>query len=338
MAITHIIAHRLQSNGETGATLFLRESELTIDESKEELLDKLKSSYRSRLNRKHGSFIENENGSILANELDAYLQKQHSFAQLSQAIMTQLEKSANEEKLVFDAHFLFFADQHNEQHLFYLFVVSQSESLAINETLEVTPTYAIDTGVSLFGIRVDVAEWKRRPKSAYLSMIPPRNNPGLSDAFHLLTGFSNDLDKEEATLSFLEGIEAFTQHVPEEKVNDYRNKVVEYCMEQDLKDEPVDITTLSQNLEGIDVDKFIREMLPHNPKREDGEDEELMIDRRSLRRYTKFSGREKDLSISFSSHQLNNRVYYNQDTDTLTVTGIPKALRKQLLEHLGAKE
>lgn len=335
MSITHIIAHRLQSDGETGSKLTLREKELTIDDNKEELLDKLKSSYRSRLNRKHGSFSTEDSSVVLATELDSFLEDKNSFCKLSTEIMHQLEKMAIEAKLVFDAHFLFFADQHNEQHFFYLFVVHQSESLTINDTLEVTPIYSIDTGVSLFGIKVDLAEWKRRPSSAYLSMIPPRGNAGLSDAFHQLTGFSNDLDKEEATLSFLERIEAFTKQVPEEKVQEFRSTVVEYCTEQEQKDEPVDIRSLSNNLEGIDCDKFIREMLPHNPKREDGEEEELMIDRRSLRRYTKFSGREKDLSISFSSHQLNNRVYYNQDTDTLTITGLPKALKKQLMEHLG---
>jgi nucleoid-associated protein len=59
-----------------------------------------------------------------------------------------------------------------------------------------------------------------------------------------------------------------------------------------------------------------------------------MVDRRSLRRYVKFTGREKDLAISFSSSQLNSRVHYNPDKDTLSIDGIPRALREQLLRHL----
>ena len=60
----------------------------------------------------------------------------------------------------------------------------------------------------------------------------------------------------------------------------------------------------------------------------------LQVDRRSLRRYVKFTGREKDLAVSFNSYQLNKRVSYDVDTDTLSIEGVPSALRKQLLEHL----
>jgi nucleoid-associated protein len=64
------------------------------------------------------------------------------------------------------------------------------------------------------------------------------------------------------------------------------------------------------------------------------EEEGLMMDRRALRRYVKFAGRDKDLAISFSSYQLHHRVHYDTESDTLSITGIPKALRSQLLGHL----
>jgi len=59
-----------------------------------------------------------------------------------------------------------------------------------------------------------------------------------------------------------------------------------------------------------------------------------MMDRRSLRGYVKFTGRQKDLTISFSSSQLNSRAHYNPDKDTLSIDGITRALRDQLLRHL----
>jgi nucleoid-associated protein len=59
-----------------------------------------------------------------------------------------------------------------------------------------------------------------------------------------------------------------------------------------------------------------------------------VVDRRSLRRYVKFAGREKDLAISFSSYQLDERVRYDVEGDTLHISGIPAALRKQLLGHI----
>lgn len=334
MAITHVTTHHLYYDGTDSARLTLRKDELKVDDHKEDLLDQLKSSFLSRLNRKHGSFESEGEEPFLPQALKAMLDEQLDFSELSRQFMRQMEKTVNLEKFKINAHFLFFVDQLNKQDYFYIFVANQSESLAISEDLEVTPTHFIDTGISLFGIKVDMAEWKRRPTSAYLTIIPPRGKPELSAAFHTATGFSNVVDTEETTLAFLEGVEAFAKQVPKEKQNDYRKKVVEYCTEQEKKDQPISINQLSTTLEGVDCEKFVREMLPHNPKGE----EEVLLDRRSLKQYTRFSGKERDLSISFSSSQLDNRVLYDQQSDTITIKGLPKSLRQQIMRYLGSEK
>jgi len=335
MPITHVIAHHLCRNLDSPAKLSLRQGELTVDERPVVLLDKLKSSFLARLSRKHGSFFsEGESVSLLARELESFLEGDHSFAQLSVAVMEQLECEINKSPIELDAHFLFFIEQSDEQHhLFHLFVVNQSESLAISDNLEVTPCYFIDTGPSLFGIKVDLVEWQVRKNYAPLSLLPPRGNLLFAEIFEKTMGFSNGIDKEEETLAFLEGIESFAKQLPNEKVDEYRSQVVDYCSEQDGRDEPVNISGLSKSLDDIDADMFVRELSGRHPQG----NENVMIDRRSLRRYVKFSGREKDLAISFSSYQLNNRVNYDADNDTLSIKGIPKALRNQLLGHLESK-
>ncbi|MDX1810698.1 MAG: nucleoid-associated protein [Gammaproteobacteria bacterium] len=331
MTIEHVILHHLKSD-DNDVVLFTRDAELSENEQIKNLLDDLKRGYRSRLNRRHGYFAES--ASLLSQSLDAVLAGKQSFLECSKTIMQQFEKTAKEEKIALDTHFLFVEEKLEQQHLFYLFGISQNELMRFNEMLEINVTSVLDTGVSLFGIKVDIDEWQQRPKSAYISAIPPRGNTALTSAFFTITGFESGLNKEEATMSFLEGVESFAQNVPEEKVQAYREQVVDYCVKQDQKDEPVNITELSKNLEGIDCEKFVKAMLPHNPVNAEGEEEKLMVDRASLKRYTRFFGREKDLSISFSSAQLNDRVHYNAETDTLTITGLPKALKKQLLKYI----
>ncbi|MFC1747523.1 nucleoid-associated protein [Pseudomonadota bacterium] len=331
MPITHVTAHFLQRAADAEAKLSLRQDELAVDENKDELLDKLKNSFLSRLARKHGSFNAEDEPSLLATELDRFLNEEHSFSEMSATLMKKLESGVNEKEVDLKSHFLFFLESMSDQHnIFYLFVVSQNESLAISDSLEVTPSYSVDTGPSMFGIKVDLAEWKVRKNYAYLSYLPPRSNTLLAEVFDELSGFGAGVDKTEATEGFLKGVEAFAKQVPEEKVNEYRAKVVDYCVEQDEKDEPINIRGLSKELEGIDCEQFVREVLPHNPAGE----EELRVDRRSLRRYVKFSGRDKDLSVSFSTYHLNGRVTYNDETDTLSIHGLPNALRSQLLAHI----
>jgi nucleoid-associated protein len=92
----------------------------------------------------------------------------------------------------------------------------------------------------------------------------------------------------------------------------------------------VEIDGLSQALDGVDSAGFSSYLADHLP----GGDGRLLLDRKSLQRYVKFAGRERDLAISFSSHQLNRRVHYQAETDTLSITGLPKMLRSQLLGHV----
>ncbi len=126
------------------------------------------------------------------------------------------------------------------------------------------------------------------------------------------------------------GKETFSKNIPEEQINTYRTQVVDYCMEQEQMDSPVELVELSQAVESVNVDEFSRYLADNLP----GGEQQIRMDRKSLRNYVKFAGREKDLAVSFSSHQLNNRINYNAGTDTLSITGLPKTLRSQLLRHL----
>jgi len=331
MPITHFITHRLLRTADAPARLSLRGDELSTEGRGEALLAKLKSAFLGRIAREHGSFAaEGEERSPLEQGLEGFLADEIPFARLSNDLMTWLRRAVDECAAELDAHFLFFAEEGPGRHLFYLFVARQQESLAISEELDVTANYAIDTGHSLFGIKVDLIEWKEHGHYAYLSLLPPRGDPALSDAFYRLTGFGNGLNKAEATLAFLEGVESFSRQMPDETADEFRHQVVEYCMEQEERDAPVDFRELAGTLDGVDTDHFVRTLTERAPDNRP----DLMMDRRSLRRYVKFAGREKDLAISFSSHQLNQRVRYDPQQDTLTIHGLPRSLREQLLGHL----
>jgi len=330
MQITHATAHHLQREADSLAKLVLRKDEFSIDGQKEILLGNLKRSFTSRLSRQHGSFSSESDSSLLENGLSVFLKEEHTLSEFSAEFMRQLEHEVNNKGIELNSHFIFFEEKSKSQHFFYLLVANQCESLAIDEALDVTSHCYIDTGASLSGVKIDITEWQKKRKYPYLTQVPPKGNVLLSEVMYQFSGFANAVDKVEATNSFLEGVESFAKYVPQDKVEEYRDKVVSYCIEQEQKDEPINIPGLSKELNGIDCDKFVREMLSHNPKSE----EDVMIDRRSLKKYVKFSGREKDLAISFSSFQLNDRVIYDEVSDTLNIKGLPKALRNQLIKHL----
>jgi nucleoid-associated protein len=334
MPITHAIAHQLSRTAEGPACLTLRADELATEGASEALLGKLKGSFLARISREHGSFSREGEAALLARQLQQFLDGELDFITLSRDFTSALQASLDAAQIELDAHLLFFVEKSFDHHLFTLFIARQSESLTLNRELEITPSYAIDSGPTLFGIKVDLLEWRERQHYAYLSLIPPRGNPPLSEAFYQLTGFSNGINKEAATLAFLEGVESFAREIPQQQQKAYRDQVVEYCMAQDGQDTPVRLEQLAQAVEGVDPEEFVRVVARHTGEASAGEGQELVVDRRSLRRYVKFAGREKDLAISFSSYQLDERVRYDVEGDTLHISGIPAALRKQLLGHI----
>jgi nucleoid-associated protein len=329
MAITHCITHQIHPDESGDPALRLRAAELAVDETLEGLVAELKRAYLSRINREYGRFSAESLQSGLAHGLAQLVDGQQGFVEFSEQLARQLLQRLQEQGGELRGHLILFLERQHEQQALYLFIVGQRIANRINQRQEVEPVLTLDFGASMMALKVDLERWRGGEEGAYLSLSPSRTR-GMAELLQQLAGFSAGVDKAAATRDFLERIETFSRQLPEEQVSDFRNQVVGYCVGQDLRDAPVEIDGLSQALDGVDSAGFSSYLADHLP----GGDGRLLLDRKSLQRYVKFAGRERDLAISFSSHQLNRRVHYQAETDTLSITGLPKMLRSQLLGHV----
>lgn len=329
MPVAHMIIHRLVHENGGKVDVLLSTSESHPEALHDQMFQQLRGSFLGRVSRKHGNFAEDEENQALKSLVSEFLQENLTFEQLSKQLMQHFETAINERKLELDYHFIFFVERTPNQHIFYLFLTKLNEAITIDKQLNVIPCFTLDTGGSLCGVKLDIDEWQSNSQYAYMTVVPPRGNPSFSDLLDEISGFGNAVNREETTLNFLEGIESYTRHMPEEKVAEYRAQVVDYCLQQDERDEPVSILGLSKSLGDVEAEHFSQEMAPFQPQGR----EDILIDRRSMRRYVKFFGRDKDLSVSFSTFHLNKRVLYDEDNDVLTIDGLPRSLRNQLLKY-----
>ncbi len=334
MSINHFVVHRIFNTHDSKIATELRQDELQANDLLEEFTAAIKQAYMSRISREHGKFGTEDGAVLLANLLDQVAKDEISFLQLSEQIIAELKNSLETLKQEINGHLIFFQEKIYENEYFYLIVAKQRESLTINGELEVQTVHSIDLGPSLVVAKVDLTEWKKNQGNAYLTITVPRADKPFAEAFRSSVGFSDGINKVEGTQALLETVETFTKNVPDEQVNAYRTQVVDYCMEQEAMDTPVELNGLSQAVESVNVDEFSRYLADNLP----GGEQQIRMDRKSLRNYVKFAGREKDLAVSFSSHQLNKRINYNAGSDTLSITGLPKSLREQLLRHLKVNE
>lgn len=329
MPIQALIAHHITCTPESGTTLSPGSRALPVDAAATALVDALKGSFFSRLSREHGSFADEGDPAPLPRALGARAEQQPDLVALSGQLLADWKTLLDPQPQPLDADVICFTEQHGDSEVLYLLVAGHKTAYTVGADLAIEETRHLDLGPSLFGIKVDLHEWRTARHYAYLSLVPPRGNRPLADSFAVLTGFTPGLDKTDTTAAFLAGVEAFSREVDPDQADSYRSQVVDYCADREARDAPVDLGELARAVDGIDGERFSRFMSDYTPD----DHSALMLDRRSLRRYVKFAGREKDLAISFSSSQLNSRVHYDADRDTLSIDGIPRSLREQLLRH-----
>lgn len=329
MSISHCISHLFHLDDQGSQALALNPQEQASADLVETLSLELKQAYLGRINREYGCFAEGAEAPALAGWLQQLEQGSLDFQPLSEQLATALQQQLVEQGAELRGHLILFLEEQHGQRALYLFLVSQRPALRINSRQQLEQVLTLDLGASLLALKVDLSQWRSESTGAYLSLVAPRSGKGLAEILRQLAGFSGSVDKSAATRDFLEQVEHFSRQVDEEQVSDFRNQVVAYCVEQDLKDQPVEIDRLSQAVDAVDTGAFSSYLADNLPGAESG----LLLDRRSLQRYVKFAGREKDLAISFSSSQLNRRVHYDSDRDTLSISGLPKMLRSQLLGY-----
>ncbi|MBF0256580.1 MAG: nucleoid-associated protein [Gammaproteobacteria bacterium] len=301
----------------------LRSKPLAEGEASAALLDRIKGSFSSRLNREHGRFAADAEPPLLASTLEQMLADPGEFAnasaRIAQALLSALDAGSD-----YAAYLFFFLQQAPASPAAYVFLVPPKSGPALDAQLQLSQCQGLDLGQNLAGIKIDIQEWQQNQQYAYLSWLPPRGNPSLTEAFLQLSGFTAGINSQEHTQSFLTAVEEFGRELPADGVEDFRRQVVDYCLQQERNDQPLAVQELAANLGEIDRQAFVQAMPQEEP---------IWLDRRSLQRYLRFSGREQDLAISFSSAQLNKRVRYDAQSDTLHISGLPAALRQQLLDH-----
>ncbi len=334
MPISHFITHRIFNTADSKIATELRQDELPSSDLLESFAAEIKQAYMSRISREHGKFGTEKEDRLLADLLDHLAEERISFLQLSETLLEALKHALEDGQQEINGHAIFFQEKIYQNEYFYLIIAKQRESLTINGKLEVEKVHSIDLGPSLVVAKIDITEWKKNQNNAYLTITIPRANKSFAEAFRTVVGFSDGINKAEDTQELLNTVEGFTKNISDEQVSGYRTQVVEYCMEQELMDSPVELAGLSQAIDAVNSDEFSRYLADNLP----GGEQQIRMDRKSLRSYVKFAGREKDLAVSFSSHQLNKRINYNAGSDTLSITGLPKTLRGQLLRHLNIDE
>jgi nucleoid-associated protein len=209
------------------------------------------------------------------------------------------------------------------------------ESVTVSEELDLRHIHYLDVSKLNLVARIDLTEWKTQPESRrYITFSKGRIGRKLGDFFMALLGAREGMDTKLQNKGLLQAVDDYCdsrQLEPAER-NDYKKQVFKYCTEQASAGEEIEIKELSAELsaneaakEALDFYSFIGQ--------EYELEERFPADRSTLRGLTKFVGSGGGLTLSFEQKLLNSRIFYDPQTDTLTIRGVPPNLKDQLLRQ-----
>lgn len=327
MTLKHCIIHHIErTTPGAGIDTRQRESENSIQGQTLSLFEQLKLTFQRSAQKQYGTFDRELSDNPVPGWVREQTDSKLTFLSMSRHLMEHLQLQMERHDEPFSAHILIAVDEVMDQDQWYLFWIHHIDASCINIDMEVATTHYIDSGRLAFGARLFVDEWLAEDTPKYLSIITTRGNKVLTDAFTRFIGFSTGLDLVEDTHEFLQIVDDYIDALPEEKTADVKGKIVDYCVEQDKVGAPIVFGDLSEQLDQSAPDRFAQFVTgqQREPRAE------IYADRGSLKRYTRFFGRDNSMSISFSSDLFGDAVVYDESSDTLTIKRIPRSLKQQL--------
>jgi len=331
MAIKHCVIHRLlKETPEKQAALTINENELIPEDAVASLFTQLKQNLQKSATRQYGCFDVAQTD----NPLPALIQKKNKgelgFITMTHKISEHLKLACDDSEEVFSSHLLFVVEELMEQEFLYLFWVFHSDANYINSELEVGDLSYIDTGRQSFVLKLDISQWQVENWQQYLTLQMSRGNKNLSHAFTHASGFVSSVNLQNQTNEFLEIVDQYADTLEKIESNNTKHAIVNYCVDQDMQGNAVNFESLSGVLNEKEPNKF-SDFVKEN---QEEPQEEIYAHRNSLKKYVRFYGREKDLSISFSSDQMGENITFDPQSGSLTFKQVPKSLQAQLAKFL----
>ncbi len=350
MKLIKLIVHAIDKTPDMGAgKLTLCQQEIQANDSLDTFLSDLNSNFNSKLAKTYGAFLaepseepSNSSDTVQFQQLlNSYLNKNLSFVEFSHQSMDCLKvlmdrNGKTKGGFIVFAHYQLFASD----FLFVVILHNQSAVL-IDDQLQLNQTEYLDTHSLYLAARIDLGEWqessyKSNPDSPideqqnrYISMLIARDGKKINDYFREFIGFNETVDSKKETTDLLSALSGFVNQsrIEPEVKEELKKKAVDYCATQAETGDNVKVKDFSNYVSEMAEEDFYRYLENEKVDLND----EITPDRGLLRKYNKISGRSGNLSISFPAVLFNQSIFYDSESDTLTIKNLPKSLREQIL-------
>ncbi len=345
MPVTHFITHQIQKDPQLpGATVTVCENEVPADDYSQRVMSQLRSIFIQRASKRYGRFNPDVTH-FKALTLD-WLNNGQTFQSWSEKICKMYSDQMDNTSLEMDGYLAFISEEIADGDRLYVFHLREKSNVAFNSNMELTETRYIDFSNTGFALCLDTSALMANSPEEYLTFCYGRGDKGVQKLFSEFCGFSDTINTEQDTQEFLQIVEDYTAAMPDDEANQTRANIVDYCVEQDKHGEAVEFKMLSSQLNEQAPQKFeefvmqkreenrintaISEADQSGPSADVAPKKEFIPDRKSLKNYIRYSGKNKDVTLSFAAAALGSDVSFDAVNGALTIKNLPSRLLKQL--------
>ncbi|RXJ73606.1 nucleoid-associated protein YejK [Veronia nyctiphanis] len=335
LTLSNVILHQLNKQDDETLQVQLRNELLSHSPSTENLIAEIHRVYNAKAGKGFGHFSEE---SELSTWLKASRNNEMDFLSLSSKAAERLKTELA--KYPFAESGVLVMAEYRSLATEYLFIglLESKASMKVTDELDLSTTDYLDVAKMDIAARIDLSTWETDSDSnRYLTYIKGRVGRKVSDFFLDFMQAEVGMDTKQQNLVLMQAVEDYCadSRLDKEEKQEYRKQVYDYCNGQLQSGDEVIVKELAgelpSNEQGVDFYQYASEQGYEL-------EESFPADRTSMRKLTKFVGAGGGLSINFDSMLLGERVFYDQDTDTLTIKGTPPNLRDQLARRLNVEE
>lgn len=300
------------------------------------LFSQFKKLFQFRAGKLFGEFSSETSESHFKPWLQEVANGSLSFLSFSEKYLSQLKELVDKTPESLERHVLMIDEDHADGDRFWVFLLEDSSGLMLESDQSLNTIDYLNTSKLELALKVDINNWRDGDGHApYLTVIKGRGAAKLGEAFVQSIGFQSSVDTQKETETLMEILASYTKDSSPEESTQVRQRAYDFCVEQQQLGEAVPLTELSGYLDENQPSRFAQyaeEQASLTPEKE------LRPDTRKLKHLVRMSGKGNGLSLSFSSDLFQQTILYDEQSDTLTITSIPKTLKKQLTDYLKEKQ
>ncbi|OUS35681.1 hypothetical protein A9R00_11930 [Oleispira antarctica] len=356
MPVTHFITHQINKEAQKPAALVTATpNEAEVDDYCHLVMSQLKGIFVQRASKRYGCF--NPEVTRMKGLTLNWLNDQQSFLSWTKKITEQFADMMDNTELEIDGYLAFATEELADTDKLYIFHLREKSNICLTSDMQLSESRILDFSNTGFGLCIDTSELKKeqeqgkRSEEKYFTFSFGRGDKPIQKLFSDFAGFIDTLDTEQETQEFLQIVEEYASTLSADESVETKTKVIEYCVEQDKQGESVEFKTLSGQLDSSAPEKFEqfvalkkRERREVRPRSESTMNEtstelahgeqviktDLIPDRKSLKNYLRYSGKNKEVTLSFAATSLGTDISFDPSENSLTIKNLPSRLLKQL--------